>query len=91
MKFNFLKRLIIPIDLDVYFNLILETWNIDVIPISHQNAILSTNLVMHKDPTDRLICATTIMLNANLISKDKLISKANVVEVIWLNLSGLGK
>ena len=83
MKFNFLKRLIIPIDLDVYFNLILETWNINVIPISHQIAILSTNLVMHKDPADRLICATTIILNAKLISKDKLITKANVVEVLW--------
>jgi PIN domain nuclease of toxin-antitoxin system len=77
------KRLIIPIDLDVYFNLILETWNINVIPISHQIAILSTNLVMHKDPADRLICATAIMLNAKLISKDKLITKANVVEVLW--------
>ena len=83
MKFNFLKRLIIPIDLDVYFNLILETWNINVIPISHQIAILSTNLVRHKDPADRLICATTIRLNAKLISKDELITKANVGEVLW--------
>lgn len=53
------------------------------IDISPDIAILADELEMHGDPADRFIAATARHVPARLVTKDRLLTKAAVVETIW--------
>ena len=66
-------------------NLYLQTRNISVIQISPEIAELSVNFgeEVNKDPADRVIAATSIIQNAQLVTADKNLIKSKVVETVW--------
>lgn len=53
------------------------------IDISVDIALMADQLEMHADPADRFIAATALNEQAKLVTKDRLLIKANVVETIW--------
>lgn len=56
---------------------------VEILPISlDQLNILKALPFVHRDPFDRLIIATAISLNCNLISKDAYFEKYEI-EVVW--------
>ena len=66
-------------------NLYLQTRNISVIQISPEVAEISVNFgeEVNKDPADRIIAATSIIQNAQLVTADKNLIKSKVVETVW--------
>ena len=68
-----------------FINLYLQTRNISVIQISPEIAELSVNFgeEVNKDPADRVIAATSIIQNAQLVTADKNLIKSKVVETVW--------
>jgi len=65
------KTLILPCSIDKWFNYAIEKSNLITVPVSREIAILSGQLPEHhKDPLDRIIIATAIINNAQLISVD---------------------
>ena len=68
-----------------FINLYLQTRNISVIQISPEIAELSVNFgeEINKDPADRIISATSIIQNAQLVTADKNLIKSKVVETVW--------
>ncbi|TDI48421.1 MAG: type II toxin-antitoxin system VapC family toxin [Acidobacteria bacterium] len=59
------------------------------VPVDNNIAYRSTNLpgTLHKDPADRLIIATTLILGAKLITRDKNIRNYPHVETLWQSTS----
>jgi len=72
------KRLII-------INLLLASNNYQLQEITPEIAELSTELPgeINLDPADRIIAATSIILNAPLITADKNLLKAKKIKTIW--------
>ena len=68
-----------------FINLYLQTRNISVIQISPEIAELSANFgeEVNKDPADRIIAATSIIQNAQLVTADKNLIKSKVIETVW--------
>jgi PIN domain nuclease of toxin-antitoxin system len=68
-----------------FINLYLQTRNIAVIQISPEIAELSVNLgaEINKDPADRIISATSIIQNAQLITADKNLIDSKIVDTLW--------
>ena len=68
-----------------FINLFLESRNISVVSISPEIAELSTNFgsEMNNDPADRIIAATSIILNAQLITADSNLLQSSLVDTIW--------
>jgi len=65
------KTLILPCSVDEWFNYAIEKSNLITVPVSREIAVLSGQLPEHhKDPLDRIIIATAIINNAQLISVD---------------------
>jgi len=65
------KTLILPCSIDKWFNYAIEKSNLITVPVSREIAVLSGQLPEHhKDPLDRIIIATAIINNAQLISVD---------------------
>ena len=56
---------------------------LQTIDISADIALLADELEMHGDPADRFIAATARYAHARLVTKDRLLIKAEVVETIW--------
>ncbi len=53
-------------------------------PISAKIASLSTDVeVSHSDPCDRIIIATAITNDLNILSPDHMIQSCKQVEVLW--------
>lgn len=77
------KRLIVPLPLVEFLDLLIGSRDFIVAPINPAIAEISTKLIMQKDPADRLICATALYHNLKLITKDKEIIRSGVVEAIW--------
>lgn len=78
------NRITLPIDYIDFLELLFESRNIKIVSISPAIAKLATIIDLpHKDPADRLICATAISLHAKLITKDDKILKAKVVDAVW--------
>lgn len=57
----------------------------DFVPVSNSIAIKSVRLpgVLHNDPADRIIIATTISLGAVLVTKDEKIRNYEHVKTVW--------
>ena len=53
------------------------------IDISVDIALLADQLAMHAAPADRFIAATALHERAKLVTKDRLLIDADVVETIW--------
>src|SRR5690606_7689992 len=68
-----------------FINLFLESRNISVVSISPEIAELSTNFSseINNDPADRIIAATSIILNAQLITTDSNLLQSPLVDTIW--------
>jgi PIN domain nuclease of toxin-antitoxin system len=68
-----------------FINLILESRNIAVKSISPEIAELSVNFdsEINNDPADRIIAATSIIYNAQLITADKNLRNSELLDVVW--------
>jgi len=68
-----------------FINLFLQSRNISVISISPEIAELSTNLgtEINNDPADRIIAATSIIHNAQLITANSNLRQSSLIDVIW--------
>jgi len=68
-----------------FVNLYLQTRNISVIPISPEIAEMSVNLELgsNKDPADRIIAATSITQNAQLVTADQNLIASEIVDTLW--------
>ncbi|MEX1032766.1 MAG: type II toxin-antitoxin system VapC family toxin [Cellvibrionaceae bacterium] len=68
-----------------FVNLFLQSRNISVIQISSEIAELSTNFgpSISNDPADRLIAATSIIHNAQLVTADKNLIESEIVDTLW--------
>lgn len=68
-----------------FINLFLESRNVSVISISPEIAELSTNFgsEINNDPADRIIAATSIIYNAQLVTADVNLRQATLIDTIW--------
>ena len=68
-----------------FVNLFLESRNISVVSISPEIAELSTNFgsEINNDPADRIITATSIIHNAQLITADSNLRQSVLIDTIW--------
>ena len=68
-----------------FLNLLLQSRNISVQSISPEIAELSVNFgtEINKDPADRIIAATSIILNAQLVTADENLRDSDMLETIW--------
>jgi len=78
-------RLSIDIEYIEFIKLILESNKYVLRGISPEIAWLSTDLFSdnNKDPADRIIAATSIIENANLVTADKELRQSKKVATIW--------
>jgi PIN domain nuclease of toxin-antitoxin system len=68
-----------------FLNLFLESRNISVVSISPEIAELSTSFgsEINNDPADRIIAATSIIHNAQLITADSNLRQSKLIDTIW--------
>ena len=68
-----------------FVNLFLESRNISVVSISPEIADLSTSFgsEINNDPADRIIAATSIIQNAQLITADYNLRQSKLIDTIW--------
>ena len=82
-----IKRNRIEIDTTAanFINLFLESRNISVVSISPEIAELSTSFgsEINNDPADRIIAATSIIHNAQIITADSNLRQSALIDTIW--------
>ena len=68
-----------------FLRLILSSRNYTVVNISPEIAELSVNLDddINSDPADRLIAATSILKQAPVVTADKNLRNATILETVW--------
>jgi len=68
-----------------FVNLYLQTRNISVVQISPEIAELSVSFGadINKDPADRIIAATSIIQNAQLVTADQNLLASELVDTLW--------
>ena len=78
-------RLTIDIEYIEFMKLVLESNKYVLRGITPEIALLSTDLFSDtsKDPADKIIAATTIIENTNLITADKKLRQSKEVATIW--------
>lgn len=78
-------RLIIDISYSEYIELLLSSFSIQVDPITPEIARMSVEFddSVNSDPADRIIAATSLIENAPLVTADKNLIKAKVINTIW--------
>ena len=79
------KRLVVDDTASGFINLLLQARNYLVREITPEIAELSVNLgpEINNDPADRLIAATSILLNAPIVTADENLRGAKVLKTIW--------
>jgi len=79
------KRLVVDFDASGLISLILQSRNFHVQDITPEIAELSVNFgsQISNDPADRLIAATAVFRNAPVITADRNLRDASMVETIW--------
>ena len=79
------QRLDIDVSYLEFINLIKASNKLIFRGISPEIAELSTNLPseINQDPADRIICATSIVTNTELVTADKNLIKSSLVRTIW--------
>jgi PIN domain nuclease of toxin-antitoxin system len=78
-------RLKLNVSTKEWINKALNYNKIELIPLSPDLSITSTELdkSFHNDPADRIITATALVFDCELITKDKKISNYSKVKTIW--------
>ena len=77
-------RLQLKLNLQDWLDNALQGSDVTCIPIDREIAMIAANLPEHhRDPADRLIIATTIQLNAQLLSLDSIFPEYLVFRVGW--------
>jgi len=78
-------RIEIDTNAATFINLFIQSRNISVVQISPEIAELSTNFGsgISTDPADRLIAATSIIHNAQLVTADKKLLGSEMVDTLW--------
>ncbi len=68
-----------------FINLFLQSRNVSVISISPEIAELSVNFgrEINNDPADRIIAATSIIHNAQLITADTNLLNCDLLDTVW--------
>ena len=79
------ERLKIDTTVSNFVNLYLQTRNISVVQISPEIAELSVNFgsEINKDLADRIISATSIIHNAQLVTADQNLISSEMVDTLW--------
>lgn len=79
------ERIKIDTTVSNFVNLYLQTRNISVVQISPEIAELSVNFdsEINKDPADRIISATSIIQNAQLVTADQNLISSEIVDTLW--------
>jgi len=78
-------RLKISASLTEFVNSLIETYEIEVIPLTPEIVQTSIDLLpeINADPADRIIAATALFHKATLVTKDKNLRKAREISTIW--------
>ena len=78
-------RIIIDSTSSEFIQLIIRARNYRIQEITPQIAELSVNFgsEINSDPADRLIAATSILRKAPIVTADKILLSASIVETIW--------
>ena len=79
------KRLLVDDTTSGFINLLFQARNFHIQEITPKIAELSVNFgtEINNDPADRLIAATSILMNAPIITADQNIRDATILETIW--------
>lgn len=79
------KRLEIDTTAANFINLFLQSRSVSVQSISPEIAELSVNFGadINNDPADRIIAATSMILNAQLITADKNLIDSQMINTVW--------
>jgi PIN domain nuclease of toxin-antitoxin system len=79
------KRLEVDDTASGFISLLLQSRNFHIQEITPEIAELSVNLgpEINNDPADRLIAATSILMNAPIITADQNLREATLLETIW--------
>jgi len=79
------KRIEIDSTAAYFMNLYLQSRNISVKSISSEIAELSVNFdsSINNDPADRIIAATSIIYNAQLVTADENLRESQLIDTIW--------
>jgi PIN domain nuclease of toxin-antitoxin system len=78
-------RLIIDTSYSEYIELLLSSFGIQVNPITAEIARMSVDFddSVNRDPADRIIAATSLVEDAPLVTADKNLIKAKIINTIW--------
>ena len=79
------KRIIIDTTYSDFIQLIKEAFHLQILPITPAIAELSVSLgkEINSDPADRIICATSIIHGAALLTADENLRAANIIQTVW--------
>ena len=79
------KRLEVDETASGFITLLLQSRNFHIQEITPEIAELSVNLgpEINNDPADRIIAATSILMNAPVITADQNLREATLLETIW--------
>ena len=79
------KRIQIETTAVKFLNLFLQSRNISVQPITPEIAELSVSFgsEINNDPADRILAATSIICNAQLVTADRNLIRSDLVKTIW--------
>jgi len=79
------RRIEIEATATTFINLFLQSRNISVQSISPEIAEQSLDFGddINKDPADRIIAATSIILNAQLVTADSNLQNSELLDTIW--------
>ena len=79
------KRLVVDATAVEFLNLLLQSRNFKVQTITPEIAALSVDLgpEINSDPADRLIVATSIIMAVPVVTADRDLRRAAVIETIW--------
>ena len=78
-------RLIIDTSYSEYIELLLSLFGIQVNPITPEIAKISVEFddSVNHDPADRIIAATSLVEDAPLVTADRNLIKAKIINTIW--------
>jgi PIN domain nuclease of toxin-antitoxin system len=79
------ERLAISVPYSIFIREFLDAYTFQIVPISAKIAEQAANFPseINNDPADRIISATSIIMDAPLVTADKNLRKSKLVKTIW--------